>query len=722
MKIHPNVGVLSRYAADELPTPKRARVAFHLASCSRCREIIQARRAITDAIRTEPVPGLPADTFQRILARRSAGERVILPASAPGVRRHKPWFAVPAIAAAIVLLVIGALVGLRAPELEAEASELRILPEKPRAGEEIRVEYRATSKLAGEDSLVLRARFFFGESRFVDRRATVATLTRSGDRMYRGRFQLPDSVVYAAFAVENFGGDRVDYNPAEWTSMVHGADGQPLFAALASEADYRSEWDTGLALETARKITQLYPDSIEGWTRLYYGEKEEANQEGKDSLRAVHRMRLHALERQLVQRSEVTPEVMSSLYFYASAVEDTVVERRWMERLIRENPTHPAAVQLRVFKEVQAHRGDPPRLLILFERLWEEGGASTPQLPFTAFTTAQRAGDSDALRRWGERLEQAEPDAGAMIARAFSQVPSLRKEAMPRLRARIRYLDELQSEDRRLGHTIDDQRRDYQRGRGFFLGQLGRALIDAGHTEAGLDTLARAVEATWNVELFRTIAETKLAAGDTAGALPVFARAAADPATTPAFSDSARLRVGRHFDANRWAELTKRGRQELHTYIWSQATNRGLRGKVRLADLEGTTHTFQPESDRPTFVAFWSRYCPPSLMELDQLQQISDELHTRGVRTVAITDEEPSSDVREFLKKNNHSFPVFFDTQGDAQRAFDNRATPRYFVLEPSGQIRFDTRLPDDVIRQVALLQTVHAARGRSPESGERDR
>jgi peroxiredoxin len=91
-------------------------------------------------------------------------------------------------------------------------------------------------------------------------------------------------------------------------------------------------------------------------------------------------------------------------------------------------------------------------------------------------------------------------------------------------------------------------------------------------------------------------------------------------------------------------------------------------------------------------------------MQLGQLQQISDELRTRGVRTVAITDEEPSSDAREFLEKNNHSFPVFFDTEGDARRAFDNRATPRYMVLDPSGHIRFDSYSPDDVLRQVAVL------------------
>jgi hypothetical protein len=358
----------------------------------------------------------------------------------------------PAIAAAVVLLVLGALMGIRTPELEAEASELRILPEKPRAGEEVRVEYRATAKLAGENRLVLRARFFTRETRLMARHATVATLTRSDDRTYRGSFRLPDSVVYAAFAVENRGGDRVDYNPAEWDIRVHGVGGQPLFAALTSEAEYRREWDTSLALETAREMTRLYPDSIMGWTELYYRETEKADKEGKDSLQAVHRARFQALERQLEQSSMIMPEAMSSLYFYASALEDTAAERGWMERLIRENPTHPAAIQLQVFKAVDAHRGDFPRLFAVFERLWEEAGASAPQLPFTAFMTAQRAGDSDALRRWGERFEQVEPGASGMIARAFSQVPSLRKEAMPRLRARIRHLEALRSDDRRLGH------------------------------------------------------------------------------------------------------------------------------------------------------------------------------------------------------------------------------------------------------------------------------
>ena len=678
MKAHPSFSTLSRGAADELTSLAAGPVARRLASCPPRRQIIQTRRALAGAI---------------------------LPLSGLHARSHARWSAARAVTAAVALVMIGHLVGLRTPELEAQASGLHFAPERPLAGEEIRVEYRATSDLRGEDSLVLRARFFTDEPRLTARHTTVATLTRIDDRTYRGRFRLPDSVVYAAFAVENQRGDRVDYNPAEWTVGVHGPDGQPLFAALASEADYRSEWDTGLALKTARQMTQLYPDSAMGWTRLYYREREKADQAGKDSLQTVHRVRLRTLERQLVQASGIPPEAMSSLYFYASAVEDTAARRRWMERLIRENPTHPAAVQLRIFKEVETHRGDVPRLLAAFERLWEEAGASTPQLPFTAFMTAQRAGDSDAIRRWGERFEQVDPDAGAMIARAFSQVPDLRSEAMARIRERLRHLDTLRSEDRRLGHTIDDQRRDYQRGKGFFFGQLGRALIDTGQTDAGLDTLARAVEATWNVELFRTIAETKLAAGDTTGALPVLARVAVDPTTKPAFSDSVRVRVGRHFDAGRWAEWAKLGQQELHAYIWSQATSRGLRGEVRLTNLEGQAGVFQPASDKPTLVAFWSRYCPPSLMQLAQLQQISDELRTRGVRTLAITEEESSPDAREFLKKNGHTFPVFFDTEGDAKRAFDNRATPRYFVLDPSGRIRFDSYSLQDVLRQITVLQ-----------------
>ena len=371
MRMHPPTRVLSRFAADELSPDDRVRVARHLAACHRCRHTAQELRATVAALREVPVPELPGDLFERILERRAAGERIILPAAlpAPAARRVKSWLA--ALAAGVVLALVSSLAVFRAPDLAASASEMTISPRSVRAGQPISVEYRATPKLAGEARLVLRARLSTRNSAMVYEHAEVGVLVRQAGGVYRGTLVLPDSVVYAAFAVEDPSGTRVDYNPAEWDLLVHGADGRPLLAALEQQTNYRTEWNTELAVETARARTELYPDNSDGWLTLFYEQESATLSPGsRDSLHALYGERFRTLERQYLSRPRLTAEEMSGLSSFASALSDTVAEQRWEDRLIATYPRHIAGVQRRVFRVVAEHGGDQPR----FSRRWSASG------------------------------------------------------------------------------------------------------------------------------------------------------------------------------------------------------------------------------------------------------------------------------------------------------------------------------------------------------------
>ncbi|HEX8360004.1 MAG TPA: redoxin domain-containing protein [Longimicrobium sp.] len=704
MKRHPTSATLSRYLDGELGSFRRRRVAAHLAECPACGEEVQAWASIGDALRDAPVPALGGCTLGRVRELRAAGERRILPV--PTARAPRMAMRAAA-AAAVVVLAAGAVMAVRhTPELAAEGSTLLLSPAAPRAGQEVRVEYRAAGKLAGEKRLVLRARLFGSSTERTGATHTVvAELASARGAIYRGVFRLPDSVAYAALAVEDERGDRVDYNPSEWEVVVHGAGGKPLLAALDRKAEHRGEWDSGLALETAREMARLYPDSTRSWLARYAREREMLDQVRGDSLTAAYRQRFRALEAARLSAGGVAPEEMLNLANLASMLDDSVGVERWVGRLIAEAPAHPYAIGARVERARERHRGDPRATLAELERLWSEGGGAVTGLAFAGVVTARAAGDPAAVLRWAERLERTEPSWDPFVARTLSEIPSLRAEAAVRLRRQIRRLEADANESRPLGHTRADHRVMRGRARAYFLGQLGRSLLAAGHTASALDTLSHAVEAGWNLEIFRTIADTRLALGDTAGALPLLARVAADPSTPATFTDSVRARTGRHFAALRWPAMVGEGREALDAYVWSHSESRGVRGEVHLTDLEGRRSRFRTAGDGPTLVAFWSRECPPSVAQLKLLDRVAGELRTRGVRVLAITDEPSPAPLRQYLRDAGYSFPVFLDTDGDAARGFDNRATPRYFVLDARGRIRFDNYAPDDVIRQAVALR-----------------
>jgi peroxiredoxin len=705
MNRHPNTRTLNLYMDGELGALRRRRVSEHLAECQPCRGKIQAWRAIGAALREDAVPELPQETLEHVRARRAAGSRVLLPAAVTRRPRVRV-FADAAAAAALLLAVAGGLTTMwRTPELAAEGSQLLLAPAAPRPGQVVKVEYRAAGKLAGEERLILRARLFRSEPNpYSGGHATLAVLARTGARTYTGSFQIPDSVVYASLAVEDPKGDLVDYDPAAWEVLVHGADGKPLAVALERKVEGTGEWDSSIALRTTRELTRLYPDSTAGWMRRYSAEKSMLDRVRGDSLTAVFHARFRTLEAKRAETRDARE--LARLAFFATALHDSASEARWSDRLIRLAPTSPEAVQWRVFNATSKYRGDRAALLAALEALWTEAGGASPQLYYTGFTTARASGDPAAILRWARRLEESIPSFAGMVARMLPNVPALRNEREDRLRAQIRRQDQDQSEYRLLGHTRTDFQTDRARTKSALLGDLGRSLIESGRVAPGLDTLSHAAATGWDVGVFRTIANTRFAIGDTAGALPVLARVAVDPSTSATFVDSVKVRAARHFDPSKWTALEEDARSVLGAYVWAQSINRGLRAQVRLTDSSGTSVTFRAENRTPTLVAFWSRYCPPSSAQLRELDRVSSTLQSSGIRVVTITKDESSAAVSSFLGQAQYRFPAFLDPDGDAARAFDNQITPRYFVLDGAGRIRFDNYSPDDILRQVAALRS----------------
>jgi hypothetical protein len=269
-------------------------------------------------------------------------------------------------------------------------------------------------------------------------------------------------------------------------------------------------------------------------------------------------------------------------------------------------------------------------------------------------------------------------------------------------RRAVRALEQADPEQRPLTETAAEHRATRRRAAAWFLGELGRSLAAERRPAAARDTLDLALASTWDPALFRTVADARLALGDTAGASAAMARVAADPETAPAYADSARARLGGA--AAGWAAELARARRDLAAFVMSQAVSRPVRGRIRLADARGARVDVAARGPSPTLVVFWSRYCPSSLAQLDQANAMAGRLRERGVRVLAITSEAPSDGASAFLSARGYTLPVLYDVDRAAGRAFDNAYTPRYLVLDRAGRVRFDDASPEDVPRQVAVL------------------
>jgi peroxiredoxin len=667
---------------------------------------------LRDRIAALQGPEATGALLARVHERLSRGEHVILPVAdpAPTAARWRPGAAAAAlIAAGITLWVLWPAAPLTAGDRQGE---LTFTSATPRAGETVQVTYRAPATLAGRDRVVLRARYRTSrdESYNDGMRQVVATeLMPAGDGLFRASLRLPDSVVYAVFAVEDLDGRIVDSNGHRlWELLVHDRGGRPTFDALTQrENDLMGRnWEQGY--ETARQVAALYPDRIASWSNLLFYEKNVLGESHLDSALTAHRARLKAFHDRLAQRAALTADELGYMFWYALAVHDTVRESFWRSRLEREAPASPFAVQNRALAiTARAWKDkDSVRALADLDRLWDEAGPAHGNLLVMGWQTARRVADSAALVRWAEHWWQKDPRDSTFIADAFTKVPALREEGMRLLRLDLRGLETRNDARRALERTVEEQRvADAAKTREILV-MLGDALVASGRTRAGLDTLTLAVREGWDIALFRRVARIKVSTGDTAGGLRLLGLFAVDPSTETWSRDSVRRVTGVPLDSAAWARIVNESRDEMRRRLLALAVRRALPPAVRLEAAGGRAVRFDSLTrGRVTVVAFWSRFCGPSKEELPALARLIARLQQQGVAVVTITDERVSDDLQQFLAAQQLTFPVYGDAWREASRAFSQWGTPSYFVVDGDGVVRFQYRDLNRIPAEVAALQ-----------------
>ncbi len=284
---------------------------------------------------------------------------------------------------------------------------------------------------------------------------------------------------------------------------------------------------------------------------------------------------------------------------------------------------------------------------------------------------------------------------------------ALQEEAIHWLRLELKQLESDPDEYRTLTDGRERYRAENRKAAQPLLAQLGNALIARGDTVAGLDSLTVAAQYGWNPEVFRSIGETRLALGDTLGALENFAKVVVDPVTDTLFADSIPIIVGPGFDAESWYGWTRDARTEMQSWVLADANPRPLPERIRLSDHGGTGRTLKQLTDgKVSVVIFWDRSCGPALHKLPDIRSLVERLEREGVAAVAITGEQTSDEFQQFWEERGlDDFPLFHDHKANARRAFINFTTPEYFVLDASGRLVFVHSEFDEIPRQVAVLK-----------------
>ena len=717
---HPALGTLSEARRAIAVDPK---LAAHVRACAQCRESLAFLEQLAGDVAALPAPAVSSDLKERVLARRARGDRTILPAvdSARASSKRRKWMPVVGVAAATLVVGAGMLLT-STPDVEAGAinGTMTLSSTTPRNGEQIAVRFRPGALLGRFPALRVRARVRTKDGQSYTAGVpviTVAQLVREKDGSLTGAFTLPDSIVFAALAVEDTAATEVDDNGGRtWEVMRSGSNGKVIYDAFEQRLNdlMGRNWEEGYA--TARRLVAAYPDEIGAWSWLKAFNSWMGIE--ADSIAVLHSARVAAFDRKLRAQPSPSSDDISKMYWYASRV-DSVTTEYWRQRLLREAPTKPFAIQVRISEVMRKmwKDNDTATALVGLERIWPDARLDRrEQVAGEAVDLASGIGDTTALRRWTERLadlpiggssRSSSASLNRYLAMNFVRIPSLRAEGLQKLRAELARLSVPAAIPRALDETNEGFHERLDRSTRATYAALGKGLVLDGKQRAALDTLSLAAAAGWNVDVFRDVRTASLAAGDTTIALAMSARLAADPRTTPAQADSLTAFGTRRLGVAGWRASVEQQRREFVERTLGSARRRSIVRPVNLVGLDGNAADLREMTKgKVTVVVFWSRYCGPAIEAIPAIHRVAERLGKAGIPVLTIVEETKSSaELTDFLKKHSFTLPVLLDTRKQASQAFNQWGTPYFYVVDTQGRIVFDavTSVDDLLVKTEAV-------------------
>ncbi len=108
---------------------------------------------------------------------------------------------------------------------------------------------------------------------------------------------------------------------------------------------------------------------------------------------------------------------------------------------------------------------------------------------------------------------------------------------------------------------------------------------------------------------------------------------------------------------------------------------------ITVYDAEGNPVNLANYAGKPIVLNFWASWCGPCQREMPAFQEVFQELEGQvQFLMVNMTTSETVSSAKSFIESNGYTFPVFYDTQGDAATAYSVRSLPTTYFLNAEGQ------------------------------------
>jgi cytochrome c biogenesis protein CcmG/thiol:disulfide interchange protein DsbE len=125
---------------------------------------------------------------------------------------------------------------------------------------------------------------------------------------------------------------------------------------------------------------------------------------------------------------------------------------------------------------------------------------------------------------------------------------------------------------------------------------------------------------------------------------------------------------------------------------------------LAITTLTGAQSEVRPVAGHPLWLNFWATWCYPCRAEWPGLNQAQRDLAGMGLTLVAISVNEQTTAVEQFLDKQPASFEVALDPQGQAAARYGVNGFPTHVLIDETGVVRAIVHGPLDTARARTLL------------------
>ena len=570
MAMHPSDETLSRLADLSEAERMRSRAGRHVARCARCGAELAAIAALGDIARGMADIEVPRTLSSRVNETRrreamppsttSVLADVIESAGSPRIERPRHWITKKrgAVLAAAAAIGLGVLVRPEWQQRGLAATShgiATIYPRYPRPGATIGIRFVPAAKWAGGDTLWAEASVDLRDSpRSGGSRTGMAylpiLLVRDRDGAYRGRATLPaaalsgDILVMTAPPGSMTGRQVTDILLLTSDSLP----ARPSLDAMERAAFHVRGFMTNHLL--AEEFARWAPDHPMRW----FLADSRAGTGTFDWLKFFDsaERRFGRLTTRLNAKANARPGELAGMAWLAYRIEEPGAAAQWTDRLMREHPDDPWALDLRVMElhEMELRRvprDSIARLIPSLDTLYERSGRR-PGYAYDLWNVIANNADSATIHRWSVR----EARSGRFFGTEFNGRAAAFRDP------EVRDSAEAYAREVLAGNTAIDLRMGWlERPRAYLTlasvalarGDYARALRLTDSTR----TLAASIRAAPGRCLAiggDTRALALLALGDTAGATPYLAAFGVNSVILS--PDSAERMLGSYFTPERW--------------------------------------------------------------------------------------------------------------------------------------------------------------------------